>query len=104
MLRSCISRTRWQQLDRAKPLWDLWIAEGLDQARWALVSKSDHCMIDGVSATDLLSVLLDSEREPGPAAGDAWKPEPEHPSGLRRLRRQCRGALGGGKPPVKRWQ
>jgi diacylglycerol O-acyltransferase len=66
-----------QQLDRAKPLWELWVAEGLDDGRWALISKSHHCMVDGVSATDLLSVILSTEREPSPDAPDGWKADRE---------------------------
>src|SRR5918911_3223443 len=56
-LRNLVGRVMSQQLDRSKPLWELWIAEGLQDGRWALLSKTHHCMVDGVSATDLLSVL-----------------------------------------------
>nr|MDQ2895793.1 wax ester/triacylglycerol synthase family O-acyltransferase [Actinomycetota bacterium] len=76
-LRNLVGRVMSQQLDRDRPLWEIWIAEGLDEGRWALISKSHHCMVDGVAATDLLSVLLDSKPEVGPAAPDSWKPEPE---------------------------
>jgi diacylglycerol O-acyltransferase len=76
-LRNLVGRVMSQQLDRAKPLWELWIAEGLDEGRWALISKTHHSMVDGVSATDLLSVLLDSEREPSAPIPDSWTPEPE---------------------------
>jgi diacylglycerol O-acyltransferase len=76
-LRNLVGRVMSQQLDRAKPLWELWIAEGLDHGRWALISKTHHSMVDGVSATDLLSVLLDSEREPSAQIPDSWTPEPE---------------------------
>ena len=76
-LRNLVARVMSQQLDRAKPLWELWVVEGLDQGRWALISKVHHCMVDGMAASDLLSVLLDSERDPSPAAPDAWRPEPE---------------------------
>ena len=47
-----------QQLDRGKPLWEMWIVEGLEHERLALVSKVHHCMVDGVSGIDLLQVLL----------------------------------------------
>jgi diacylglycerol O-acyltransferase len=76
-LRNLVGRVMSQQLDRTKPLWELWIAEGLDDGRWAIISKVHHCMVDGVSATDLLSVLLDSERDPSPPAPDTWKPRTE---------------------------
>ena len=53
-----------QQLDRAKPLWEMWIVEGLEDGRWAILSKTHHCMVDGVSATDLLTVVMDASPEP----------------------------------------
>ena len=65
-LRNLVGRVMSQQLDRAKPLWEMWVVEGLDDGRWALISKTHHCMVDGVSATDLLSVILSKEREPEP--------------------------------------
>jgi diacylglycerol O-acyltransferase / wax synthase len=76
-LRNLVGRVMSQQLDRSKPLWELWVAEGLDDGGWALISKTHHCMVDGVSATDLLSVLLDNEREPEPPPRDDWQPVPE---------------------------
>jgi diacylglycerol O-acyltransferase / wax synthase len=76
-LRTLVGRVMSQQLDRAKPLWEMWVVEGLGGERWALVSKVHHAMVDGVSATDLLSVLLDSERDPAPTPTQEWKPAPE---------------------------
>jgi diacylglycerol O-acyltransferase len=76
-LRNLVGRVMSQQLDRAKPLWEMWVAEGLDDGRWALISKVHHCMVDGVSGTDLMSVLLSKERESTTAAEDGWKPAPE---------------------------
>ncbi len=70
-----------QQLDRQKPLWELWIVEGLDNGGFALISKVHHCMIDGMAGVDLMAVLLNlsptsevSEPEPfepRPAPSDA---------------------------------
>ncbi len=76
-LRALVGRVMSQQLDRAKPLWETWIVEGLDDGRWALVSKTHHCMVDGVSGTDLMSVMLDSERDPIRTAAPRWTPAPE---------------------------
>jgi WS/DGAT/MGAT family acyltransferase len=76
-LRNLVGRVMSQQLDRAKPLWELWVAEGLDDGRWALISKTHHCMVDGVSATDVLSVILGDEPEPRFEASEGWQPTPE---------------------------
>jgi diacylglycerol O-acyltransferase / wax synthase len=76
-LRALTGRVMSQQLDRTKPLWEMWAAEGLGGGRWAVVSKTHHCMVDGVSATDLMSVLLDSEREPIRTPPPRWTPAPE---------------------------
>jgi diacylglycerol O-acyltransferase / wax synthase len=76
-LRNLVGRVMSQQLDRAKPLWEMWVVEGLDDGRWALISKTHHCMVDGVSATDLLSVILSKEREAEPEEPQAWKAEAE---------------------------
>ncbi|MBV9194567.1 MAG: wax ester/triacylglycerol synthase family O-acyltransferase [Solirubrobacterales bacterium] len=76
-LRNLVGRVMSQQLDRTKPLWELWVAEGLGDGRWALISKSHHCMVDGVSATDLLSVILSKERQPESRPAPEWRPDPE---------------------------
>jgi diacylglycerol O-acyltransferase len=74
-LRRLVARVMSQQLDRAKPLWEMWIVEGLDEGRWALISKFHHCMVDGVAGADLLSVLLDQQRTPRAPVQDNWRPE-----------------------------
>ena len=50
-LRALVGRVMAQQLDRAKPLWEMWAVEGLADGHWALLSKTHHCMVDGVSGT-----------------------------------------------------
>jgi WS/DGAT/MGAT family acyltransferase len=76
-LRNLVGRVMSQQLDRSKPLWEMWVIEGLDAGRWGLLSKVHHCMVDGVSGTDLLAVILDQERNPAPPPSEAWQPRPE---------------------------
>jgi WS/DGAT/MGAT family acyltransferase len=50
-----------QPLDLAKPLWELWVVEGLAGERVALVSKVHHCMVDGISGVDLMTALMTPE-------------------------------------------
>lgn len=57
-LKRMSARIMSQQLDRGKPLWETWIVEGLEGGRMAMLSKVHHCMVDGVSGVDLLTVLL----------------------------------------------
>jgi len=63
-LKRLCARIMSQTLDRAKPLWETWIVEGLEGGRMAMISKVHHCMIDGISGVDLLSVLMSPTAEP----------------------------------------
>src|SRR5512133_1362135 len=76
-LRNLVGRVMAQKLDRSKPLWEMWLAEGLGDGRWALVNKLHHSMVDGVSGTDLLSVVFDTERRSAPTEAQPWQPAPE---------------------------
>ena len=58
ILKRTCARILEQPLDLGKPLWEVWVVEGLEGDRLALVSKTHHCMIDGVSGVDLLTVLM----------------------------------------------
>jgi diacylglycerol O-acyltransferase / wax synthase len=75
-LRNLVGRVMAQRLDRTKPLWEMWVAEGLDHDQWALISKVHHALVDGVSGTDLLGVILDPSPDHTPAVPDTWDPEP----------------------------
>jgi len=74
-LRNLVGRVMSQQLDRGKPLWEMWMVEGLSEGRWGLITKLHHCMVDGVSGTELMAVILDSERDPKLPPADDWHPE-----------------------------
>lgn len=65
------ARIMEQHLDRSRPLWEMWVVEGLEGDRFALVSKVHHCMVDGIAGVELLTVLLDPvadapRRKPAP--------------------------------------
>ena len=62
-LKRLSARIMEQPLDPSRPLWEMWIVEGLDGDRFGLISKVHHCMIDGVSGVDLLKILLSPEAE-----------------------------------------
>lgn len=74
-----------QQLDRGKPLWEMWVVEGLENDRFALIAKTHHCMIDGLAGADLMTVLL--QPNPGTAIDEPhrWRPRPA-PTRARLLR------------------
>jgi WS/DGAT/MGAT family acyltransferase len=85
-LRNLAARIFSQQLDRSKPLWELWLVEGLTEDRFAIIGKSHHALVDGVSGVDITTVLFDVEREPTnpPARPPKWAPRPE-PTDLKLL-------------------
>ncbi|HEY1356774.1 MAG TPA: wax ester/triacylglycerol synthase family O-acyltransferase [Thermoleophilaceae bacterium] len=78
-LRLLAARIFSQRLDRSKPLWEIWLVEGLEDGRFALINKTHHCLVDGVSGVDLTAVLFDLDREPAekPAPAEEWVPGPE---------------------------
>ncbi|HEV2755610.1 MAG TPA: wax ester/triacylglycerol synthase family O-acyltransferase [Actinomycetota bacterium] len=75
--RRLTARIMSQQLDRTKPLWEIWVAEGLTNDRFALISKTHHCLVDGVSGADIMSVILDLGPEPQQVEPEPWRPDPE---------------------------
>jgi WS/DGAT/MGAT family acyltransferase len=68
-----------QQLDRTKPLWEMWLIEGLEDGSFGLLTKAHHAMIDGIAGVDLATVLFDLGPEPAPLDEDLepWVPNPE---------------------------
>ncbi len=76
-LADLLGRVMSQRLDRSHPLWEYWVVEGLAEGRWALISKLHHCIVDGVSGTDLYNLVLDPQPQPRPAVPDDWHPRPE---------------------------
>ena len=78
-LRGLTARIFSQQLDRSKPLWEMWLIEGLKDDRFALISKTHHALIDGIAGVDLATVLFDLSPDPPPIkhSGRAWRPHRE---------------------------
>jgi WS/DGAT/MGAT family acyltransferase len=78
-LRQLAGRIFSQRLDRSKPLWEVWLAQGLEDDRFALISKTHHALVDGVSGVDIATVLFDMTPVPAevPEAEDAWTPASE---------------------------
>jgi WS/DGAT/MGAT family acyltransferase len=77
-LRRLAGRVFAQQLDRAKPLWEIWLVDRVGDDRFALVCKTHHALVDGVSGVDITTVLFDLEPDAQPASPpEPWSPRPE---------------------------
>jgi diacylglycerol O-acyltransferase len=92
-LRRMAARIFSQQLDRTKPLWELWLVQGLTRKRFALITKTHHALVDGVSGVDIATVLFDVKPVPEPAEPDrGWIPDPE-PSSAQLLAKDVEGLI-----------
>jgi WS/DGAT/MGAT family acyltransferase len=93
-LRALAARVHSQRLDRSKPLWETWLVQGLEENRFALISKTHHALVDGVSGVDLATVLFDAEPVPksAPHEGEPWAPQPE-PSAAQLAARGIKGLM-----------
>jgi WS/DGAT/MGAT family acyltransferase len=90
------ARIASQQLDRSKPLWEMWVVEGLEGNRFAVINKTHHALVDGVSGVDLATVLFDLEIKPASRHRDVepWTAHPE-PSSAEMLAAGLRDAARG---------
>ena len=77
-LKRLAGRVFSQALDRSRPLWEIWLVEGLADDRFALLSKTHHALVDGVSGVDIATVLFDASPDPMPVAppDHEWVPRP----------------------------
>ncbi len=70
-----------QRLDRSKPLWEIWLVQSMSGGRFALIAKTHHALVDGISGVDITTVLFDTAREPAPTgggwdSGQSWSAKP----------------------------
>lgn len=93
-LQALTARIFSQPLDRSRPLWEMWLVEGLREGGCALILKNHHCLIDGVAGIDLATVLfdLDPDAQPPEHPEHTWQPHRE-PSRLELLGTLARAAL-----------
>ncbi|MFN8126708.1 MAG: wax ester/triacylglycerol synthase family O-acyltransferase [Candidatus Nanopelagicales bacterium] len=76
-LRNLAGRLLSQRLDTSRPLWEMWLIEGLAEGRFAILNKVHHAMIDGLSGADLMEVILDEDPEAPIGTPQPWVPAPE---------------------------
>jgi len=75
-LRRLTARILTRKLDRARPLWEIWVIEGLEGDRFATVSKIHHCMIDGAAGADISQILMSPSRDAAPGEPPRFFPRP----------------------------
>jgi len=85
LLKRLAGRILSQKLDRGKPLWEMWVIEGVEDNRFAIIAKAHHCMVDGISGLDLLAGVLRGDPDPTLEPASSWYPRPT-PSRRRLLR------------------
>jgi diacylglycerol O-acyltransferase len=76
-LKELVARVQSRPLDRDRPLWEMYLVEGLAEGRFALITKTHHAMVDGISAIDIGQVILDVSPVPREIPEDLWMPRPE---------------------------
>jgi WS/DGAT/MGAT family acyltransferase len=109
-LKRLAGRVFSQALDRSRPLWEVWLVEGLADDRFALLSKTHHALVDGISGVDIATVLFDASPDPPPVPGPEheWVPSPlpsrarllgdallERATVLAEIARTAKASLGG---------
>ncbi|MGO9321280.1 MAG: WS/DGAT/MGAT family O-acyltransferase [Solirubrobacteraceae bacterium] len=76
-LKQLAGRLFSQRLDRSKPLWEIWLVQSMSGGRFALIAKTHHALVDGISGVDITTVLFDTACEPSPTAPSSpWSAKP----------------------------
>lgn len=73
-LNEFVGRIMSRPLDRSRPLWEMYLVEGLSDGRFAIITKTHHAMVDGITAIDIGQVILDLTPEPRDVGPDTWQP------------------------------
>ncbi len=76
-LAELVARVQSRPLDRTRPLWEMYLVEGLADDHFAIISKTHHAMVDGVAAVDIGQVILDTRPDRRDPPADTWRPSPE---------------------------
>jgi WS/DGAT/MGAT family acyltransferase len=76
-LRELVARVHPRELDRSRPLWELYLVEGLEGDRFAVISKAHQALVDGIDGLDLAQVVLDTDPDVSEGPPDAWRPGPQ---------------------------
>jgi diacylglycerol O-acyltransferase / wax synthase len=108
-LKRLTGRIMSQKLDRGKALWEMWIVEGLERGRFALISKIHHCLIDGISGVDLAGAYMGRDPNVRLELDDGrWLPRPAPgpmqlvaDDLLRRVSQPARSLFRGASQPQK---
>ena len=73
-LRELVGRLMSRRLDRSRPLWDVYLVEGLQGGRFAIITKTHQALVDGIGSVDIGQVILDPTPEPSEPPLDTWRP------------------------------
>lgn len=76
-LQEFVARIQPRRLDRRRPLWEVYLVEGLEHGRFAIVTKSHQALVDGIHAVDIAHVIVDGKADREEAISDTWRPARE---------------------------
>ena len=76
-LQEFVARIQPRALDRHRPLWEVYLVEGLAEGRFAIVTKSHQALVDGINAVDIAQVIVDGDPAAEGLAADTWRPSRE---------------------------